>query len=139
MYLSDSGAALVEAFDFDGATGAISGRRTLVHIDQPGMAPDGLTVDEQGDVWVGLYGGWAVRRYGPDGSLRGTVDIPAAQATSCAFGGRDRRILFVTTGRERLEEPDLERQPDAGRVFAVTGLDARGVGCAPYRGRVPPA
>jgi sugar lactone lactonase YvrE len=139
MYLSDSGTGLVEAFDFDGATGAMGGRRTLVRIDQPGMAPDGLTVDEQGDIWVGMYGGWAVNRYGPDGSRRATVHIPVAQATSCAFGGGDRRTLFVTTGRERLDEAALERQPDAGRVFSVTSLGARGPGCAPYRGRVPPA
>jgi sugar lactone lactonase YvrE len=136
MYLSDSGAGSVEAFDFDGSTGAINGRRTVVHIDQPGMAPDGLTVDEQGDLWVGIYGGWAVHHYGPDGSLRGAVDIPAAQATSCAFGGADRDTLFVSTGRERLDEAALERQPDAGRVFSVTGLDARGPGCGLYRGRV---
>jgi sugar lactone lactonase YvrE len=137
MYLSDSGTGLVEAFDFDGVTGAIDGRRPLVHIDQPGAAPDGLTVDESGDIWVALYGGWAVNRYGPEGSLRATVHIPVAQVTSCAFGGGDRHTLFVTTGRERLEESALERQPDAGRVFSVTGLDARGPACAPYRGRVP--
>lgn len=139
MYLSDSGAGLVEAFDFDPATGGISGRRTLLAIDQPGTAPDGLTVDEQGDIWVGIYGGWAVQRYGPDGGLRATVPIPAAQATSCAFGGGERRTLFVTTGRERLDEASLEEQPDAGRVFSVTGLDARGRGCAMYRGQVPEA
>jgi sugar lactone lactonase YvrE len=136
MYLSDSGAGLVEAFDFDGVTGAIGARRTLVHIDHPGMAPDGLTVDEQGNIWVAMYGGWAVNCYAPDGSLRATVHIPVAQATSCAFGGGDRRTLFVTTGRERLDEAALERQPDTGRVFSVTGLGARGPGCAPYRGRV---
>ncbi len=139
MYLSDSGTGSVDAFDFDGVTGAISGRRTLVQIDQPGMAPDGLTVDDQGDLWVGIYGGRAVHHYRADGSLRATVQIPAAQATSCAFGGGDRRTLFVTTGRERLDEAALERQPDAGRVFSVTGLDARGPGCAPYRGQLPPA
>ena len=137
MYLSDSGTATIDAFDFDGVTGAISRRRTLVHIDQPGMAPDGLTVDGQGDIWVGMYNGWGVHRYAPDGSLRGRVDIPVAQATSCAFGGPDRRTLFVTTGRERLDEAAQERQPDAGRVFSVTGLDARGPGCVPYRGAVP--
>lgn len=139
MYLSDSGTGRVDAFDFDGVTGALSGRRTLLHIDQPGMAPDGLTVDEQGDIWVGLYGGWSVRRYGPDGSLRGAVPIPVAQATSCVFGGPDRRTLFVTTGRERLQQAVLEHQPDAGRLFAVIGLDARGSGCAPYRGQIPHA
>ena len=138
MYLSDSGTGSVDAFDFDGATGAISGRRTLVHFDRPGMAPDGLTVDEQGDLWIAMYDGWAVNRYAADGSLRATVPIPVAQATSCAFGGDDRRTLFVTTGRERLDEAALERQPDAGQVFAVTGLDARGAGCAPYRARLTP-
>jgi sugar lactone lactonase YvrE len=139
MYLSDSGTGLVDAFDFDGSSGAMGARRTLVRIDQSGIAPDGLTVDEQGDIWVALYGGWSVKRYGPEGSLRATVDIPAAQATSCAFGGGDRRTLFVTTGRERLDEAALERQPDAGRVFSVTGLGARGPGCSQYRGRVPSA
>jgi sugar lactone lactonase YvrE len=139
MYLSDSGTGRVDAFDFDGATGAIGGRRTVVRIDQAGIAPDGLTVDDEGDIWVALYGGWAVHRYRPDGQLRATVDIPAAQATSCAFGGGERRILFVTTGRERLEQAELERQPDAGRVFSVTGLDARGLACAPYRGRIAAA
>jgi sugar lactone lactonase YvrE len=137
MYFSDSGAGSVDAFDFDGLTGAISARRTLVHIDQPGIAPDGLTVDEQGDIWVALWGGWAVHRYAPDGSLRATIDIPAAQATSCAFGGGDRSTLFVTSARVRLEEAALERQPDAGRVFSVVDLDARGAGCAAYRGEIP--
>jgi sugar lactone lactonase YvrE len=136
MYLSDSGAGHVEAFDFDGATGAIGGRRTLLRIDRPGAAPDGLTVDEEGDLWVGLYGGWAVNRYAPDGSLRSTVPIPVAQATSCVFGGADRSVLFVTTGRERLDGAALESQPDAGRVFSVAGLGARGPGSTPYRGRV---
>jgi sugar lactone lactonase YvrE len=103
------------------------------------MAPDGLTVDEQGDIWVGIYGGWAVNRYGPDGSPRADVPMPVAQVTSCAFGGHDRGTLFVTTGRERLDEAALERQPDAGRVFSVSGLGARGPGCARYRGRVPTA
>jgi sugar lactone lactonase YvrE len=137
MYLSDSGTALVEAFDFDGATGALSGRRTLVHVDVPDGGPDGLTVDDEGDIWVGLYGGWAVNRYRPDGSLRATVHMPVAQATSCAFGGRDRSTLFVTTGRERLDEAALADQPDAGRMFAVTGLGVRGPACAPYRATVP--
>jgi sugar lactone lactonase YvrE len=137
MYLSDSGAGTVDAFAFDPVSGAIGERRTVVRIDRAGVGPDGLTVDERGDLWVGLYGGWAVERYSPDGALRGTVRFPVAQATSCAFGGPDRDILFVTTGRERLDAAALASQPDAGRVFAVSGLGARAPGCTPYRGPVP--
>ena len=37
IYLNDSGTGCVDVFRFDGTSGAISGRRTLVHIDQPGV------------------------------------------------------------------------------------------------------
>lgn len=38
-------------------------RRTLMHIDQPGVAPDGFTVDE-GGIWIALRNGAAIRRPG---------------------------------------------------------------------------
>ena len=39
MYLNDSGTGRVETFSFDGASGAISERRTLVESDRPGVVP----------------------------------------------------------------------------------------------------
>ena len=104
-------------------------------IDQPGVAPDGLTVDEDGGIWVALWGGAAVNRYAPDGSLLATVPVPVERPTSCAFGGPDRATLFVTTARADLDEAALARQPDAGRVFAIDGLGVRGLPCEQYRGR----
>jgi sugar lactone lactonase YvrE len=137
MYLNDSGTAGIYAFHFDGLTGAISDRSTLVHIDRPGVAPDGLTVDERGGIWVALWGGGAVNRYGPDGSLEATVPLPVERPTSCAFGGPERATLFVTTARAGLEEVALAQQPEAGRVLAIDGLGVRGLPCLPYRGRTP--
>ena len=134
MYLSDSGAGRIDRFDFDAVTGQIGGRRTLVEIAEPGVAPDGLTVDEHGDIWVALWGGAAVRRYSRDGSLLATVPVPVDRPTSCAFGGPERATLFITTARQGLDDASLARQPDAGRLFRVDGLDARGAPCAPYRG-----
>ena len=136
MYLCDSGTGRVDAFRFDGTSGAVSERRTLVQIDEAGVAPDGLTVDERGGIWVALWGGGAVNRYGPDGSLLGSVQLPVERPTSCAFGGADRATLFVTTARADLDGLALARQPDAGRVFAIEGLGVRGLPCLPYRGRV---
>jgi len=51
MYLADSGTGQVEAFGFDGATGNLSGRRILVRIEQSGVVPDGLTIDQEGGIW----------------------------------------------------------------------------------------
>ena len=136
MYLNDSGTGCVEAFRFDGPSGAISDRRTLVHVDQPGVVPNGLTIDEEGGIWVALWNGGAVHQYAPDGSLLASVQLPVQRPTSCAFGGPGRDTLFVTSARTDLDDDALARQPHAGKVFAIDGLGVRGLPCMPYRGRI---
>lgn len=136
MYLNDSGSAHVFAFDYDGPSGEISGQRVLVHMDTPGIVPDGLTVDEHGGIWVALWGGSAVHRYNPDGSLAEAVELPVERPTSCAFGGPERDTLFVTSAREGLSDEQLAGQPEAGHVFAIEGLGVRGLPALPYRGKL---
>src|SRR6201992_1665313 len=137
MYLKDSGRACLYELDVAPSTGEPRTRRTLVAFEQPGPAPDGLTIDDRGDIWVAVYGGWAVHRYSPDGNFLNAIERPVAQATSCAFGGADRGTLFITTGREELDTQALAREPDAGRVFSVTALGLHGPGCNLYRGALP--
>lgn len=121
MYLSDSGTGTIERFDFDGAIGDIVGRRVIVEIAEPGVAPDGLTVDAEGGIWVALWDGGAVRCYTSEGSLVATVPVPVDRPTSCAFGGPDLTTLFITTARHGLGETALARQPMLGACFASTG------------------
>jgi sugar lactone lactonase YvrE len=139
MYLSDSGTRCIDAFEFDVASGDLGRRRTIVRITEPGVAPDGLTVDDSGDLWVAMWRGGAVRRYSPDGLLLMTVPLPVDRPTSCAFGGPHSATLFITTARLGLDAPELVRQPDAGRVFCVHGLGVTGPPCGTYRGRTTPS
>ena len=117
MYFIDTPTGRVDAFDFDLDTGSIRNRRTVITVDRG--IPDGMTVDVDGGLWVALWDGWAVHRYLPDGRLDRVVELPVARVTSCAFGGDDLDTLFVTSARVGLVKRDLERQPDAGSVFAV--------------------
>jgi sugar lactone lactonase YvrE len=137
MYLADSGAGCVDAFDFDGSSGDIARRRTIVRVTGLGAAPDGLTVDAHGEIWVAMWDGAAVRRYNAQGELLATLPMPVDRPTSCAFGGRDLATLFVTTARFGLEPDALARQPDAGRVFRVDGLGVTGLPCSTYRRSAP--
>ena len=57
MYLADSGTRVVHAFAFDAERGTISDGRVLVTVAEEIGAPDGLTVDADGDLWVAIYGG----------------------------------------------------------------------------------
>lgn len=125
MYLVDSGPGVVLAFSFDGEQGAITRMRVLVSIDGSVGAPDGLTVDAAGDLWVAIYGGSQIRRYSPAGSLLQVLTVPAEQSTSCAFGGAAMSTLFVTTGTENWSGKQRREEPTAGLVYRVD-TDATG-------------
>lgn len=128
MYFIDSGAQRVDAFDYDAQTGAVSARRPLIGIPPSYGMPDGMTLDAEGFLWVALWDGWAVRRFAPDGTPAGIVNLPASQVTSCAFGGRDLADLYITTASSGLSEAERAAQPQAGAVFR----------CRPgVRGRAP--
>jgi sugar lactone lactonase YvrE len=132
MYLADSGPRVIHAFDFDPDAGTISGSRVLLTIPEEVGAPDGMTVDAAGDLWVAVYGGGRVQRHAPDGELRAVVAIPAAQTTSCGFAGTALSRLYVTTATEHWTDDERRAEPSAGLVYRVE-TDATGLPAAPFR------
>ena len=111
------------AYYADTATGAVSALRRrpapggpphLRRIAAADGAPDGLTVDAEGGVWVALYGGGAVRRYTPSGELDAVDRAARHQRHRLRLRrpGLDR--LFITTTRENV--PDGERARGRLRV-----------------------
>ena len=111
------------AINDDGSLGTPA--RHIVIEDGAGY-PDGSVIDAEGCLWVGLFGGWGVRRYDPAGALLQTVDLPVANVTKIAFGGPDLRTAYATTARKGLDATELAAQPLAGNLFAfepgVAGL-----------------
>ncbi len=124
-YYIDTMTFEVSMFDYD-TDGGLTGRRTFVEFDPDGGGPDGLVVDSEGGIWVALFGGNAVHRYGTDGELDEIIEVEARQVTACTFGGPDLDRLYITTSRENLEPDD---DPLAGSLFTampgVTGLPVR--------------
>jgi sugar lactone lactonase YvrE len=126
MYYADTLTYAVDVFDFDVAEGTLANRRRFAVIERGVGVPDGLAVDDEGCVWVALYGGSAVRRYDAAGRIERVVPVPAKNVTSCGFGGDAGDQLFITSAA-----------PD-GRVFVhepgVTGPPAQ-----PFRSTAPSA
>jgi len=119
MYYVDSPTRRIDVFAFDLATGSIANRRTFVEVPADAGVPDGLTVDAAGFVWLALWGGAALRRYAPDGTLERVVPLPVTHPTSCAFGGAGLDELYVTSARRPLTAEEKARQPQAGGVFRL--------------------
>jgi sugar lactone lactonase YvrE len=119
MWFADSGPGTVDAFDYEVNDAIPTNRRTVISIDPDEGVPDGLTVDAEDHVWVAVWDGGEVRRYTPEGELVGRVRLPVTRPTSCCFGGPDLRCLFISTARKGMAHDELDRQPEAGRLFCV--------------------
>ena len=126
MYYIDSPTRRIDVFDFDAEQGSVRNRRTFIDLSQAPGIPDGMTIDTDGGVWVALWGGAQVQRYGSDAVLTDIVNIPVPQPTSCTFGGRDGQDLYITSARVGLSEGDLERYPHSGSAF-ITRPGSRGL------------
>src|SRR5262249_41917204 len=98
------------------AEGKLGGKR-LVYDFGKGRGGDGMRLDERGNLWVaagiftprgpgettdvppGVYG------LTPQGKLLGRVPIPEDLITNLAFGGPDRKTLYVTAGKTLYKVP----------------------------------
>ncbi len=118
MYYIDTPTQRIDAFSFMPATGEISDRRTEIQIPVEVGAPDGMTIDAEGGLWVALWGGAAVHRY-LDGRLDRVIKLPVSQPTSCAFGGEGLDELYVTSAWEGLSKEERKGQPLAGGLFRI--------------------
>jgi sugar lactone lactonase YvrE len=119
LYYIDSTTQRVDAIDFDLDGGRLGRRRPFALIDPADGLPDGLCVDAEGGVWIALFGGGAIRRYRPDGTLEAHIPLPVTNATSLAFGGLELRDLYVTSARHRLTPAQLAAEPLAGSVLRL--------------------
>ena len=133
MYYVDTGRNNVRAYDYDLDSGAIDNERVTVTNSGSGHF-DGMTMDQEGMLWIAIFGGSAVRRYHPEsGELLAAVELPMSQVTSCAFGGPDLTDLYITSACLRLSATEREAEPLAGSLVKVVP-GVRGLPAVPYAG-----
>jgi sugar lactone lactonase YvrE len=114
MYLADSARGVIHAFPVDPSTGDLGDPATFVELTDG--SPDGMTVDDAGNLWVAIWGRGQVRQYAPDGALLSLIPLPARQPTAPCLGGPDGRRLFITTATHGL---DNHQRGLSGSVFAL--------------------
>ncbi len=118
MYYIDTPTASIVEYAYDLASGDISSPKIIVSIPDSMGYPDGMSIDCNGNLWVGLWHGYAVACFDPNsGKLLAKVLVPAPNVTSCAFTGENLDILLITTARVGLSEKQLQDYPLSGSVF----------------------
>jgi sugar lactone lactonase YvrE len=127
MYFSDSnpGVRTIWACDYDTTTGTPGEPEVFFDTRSVPGRPDGGTVDAEGCYWQAGVSGWQLYRLSPQGEVLMTIDMPVEKPTKPMFGGPDLATLYVTSiGAGLANDP---AQPDAGGLFAITGLGVTGL------------
>ncbi len=129
FYYIDTPTRKVRVFDFDNATGEISNERIAVDTGAIDASPDGMSIDVNGNLWIAFCRGSAVVCFDPrNGNELDRVPMPVSGVTSCAFGGQELDLLYITTGQ-------FTGQPEAGagRLY-VAEPGVAGQPTVPYAG-----
>ncbi|SCY38832.1 Sugar lactone lactonase YvrE [Nonlabens sp. Hel1_33_55] len=133
MYYIDTKLNNVRAFDYDMNTSTISNERVIITVPEELGNPDGMAIDANDQLWIGLWNGNAVAHYDPkSGKLISKIEVPAHNVTSCAFGGENLDQLFITTASLDMTDEEMEKYPLAGSIFTikpgVRGVEAKTFG-----------
>ena len=129
VYYIDTPRRAVLAFDYSSDTGEFTNERVAFQTTQIDASPDGMTIDEDGNLWIAFCHGACVVQYSPTGELLQEIELPCLETTACAFGGHYFDELYVTTGVHK-----SEKEEHAGRLFVIKGLGIKGVRANAYRG-----
>ena len=120
LFHTDSPRGEIYAFTV-GKSGDLSDRRIHLKFTPEAGAPDGMTIDEQGYLWVAHWGGGCVSRFDPDGKLDRRINLPVSLVTNCVFAGAKLDRMFVTTASTGCSGDEL-----AGALFEIDP-DVRGL------------
>ncbi len=128
FFFIDTPSRQVVAYDYSSIDGAIRSKRIVVTIPAEEGFPDGMTIDDQGMLWIAMWDGGFVARYEPStGKCLQKIDLPVSRVTSCTFGGDDYTDLYITTAKTGLTPAQLEEQPLAGHLFVCKQTGHRGM------------
>jgi gluconolactonase len=89
LYVADYDQRVLKAYNLDRAGEASAERVLITGIEGP---PDGIKVDEHGNLYVACRG---IAVYSPQGRLLRMIEMAETPA-NCAFGDADFRTLYIT-------------------------------------------
>jgi sugar lactone lactonase YvrE len=120
MYYTDTNTSKVRQFDFDNRTGQISNEKVIIEVPDSLGYPDGMTIDSEGKLWIALWKGYGVYRFDPEtGKLMQKIPVQAKNITSCAFGGKELDVLYITSASIDMNAEESLQYPDAGKLLRI--------------------
>ena len=100
-------------FELDDQRDVVAGSQKKLFDWGTDRGPDGMAIDQQSRLYVTAGLNYAAPPHetadkykagvyviSPDGELLATIPVPIDMLTNCAFGGDDRKTLYITAGHK---------------------------------------
>lgn len=115
LYFAVTDADAVFVYDYNADSGEVSNRR----IFSENCFPDGITIDDSGNLWVTdcRTVGSTLKCFSESGELIRTYELPVRRVISVTFGGDKNDILFITTAHEGCPKGEYD-----GGVFMLKNV-----------------
>jgi sugar lactone lactonase YvrE len=120
FYLTDSAQHKIYAYEFERKTGVIRDRRVLIDLTHEAVEPDGLAIDQQGNLWSALWDGWSIVCFNAAGEELFRIKLPVQRPTSLTFGGANLTDLYITSASVGLSQKEIQDGFNAGDLFRLS-------------------
>ncbi|WWC64378.1 uncharacterized protein I303_106988 [Kwoniella dejecticola CBS 10117] len=115
MYLNDSAAGLVFAYDFDIPTGNLSNKRLFIDRRDLGGEPDGMVVSVDGNLWIAMWASSRVMVYDSKGKHLKDIKFSARNMACTSWGGPNYDTLYIASAMDK--RPNKRSDDDGGHLF----------------------
>ncbi|MDI9597490.1 MAG: SMP-30/gluconolactonase/LRE family protein [Atribacterota bacterium] len=133
MYYTDSPTREISGFDFNIESGTITNKKTVIKIREDEGIPDGMTIDEEGYLWIAHWGGGKISRWNPgNGKKISEIKVSTLNVSCCTFGGENLDELYITTGRLECSSETLKTYPHSGGLYKVK-VSTKGMKSSRYK------
>jgi sugar lactone lactonase YvrE len=99
---------------------------------ETGSGCDGAVCDADGYIWNARWGGSAIYRYAPDGTIDAQYNVPPGQPTCPVFFGKELNRIAFTSAYEHMDDEKRAANANNGQTFDL-GVAVRGVQDAAYK------
>lgn len=100
------------------------------HFDEAGLSysgksfstngtPDGLAADQNGELWLALWGEGRVDHFNKSGEVVDSISVASPHSTSLCFAGENLDVLVMTSAKFAMSQEALAKWDRAGDVFTL--------------------
>lgn len=117
LYYIDTPTRKIVAYQYR-EDGSLDNPKVAVEIPASEGWPDGMTIDHEGNLWVGMWHGAKVACFNPrNGKKVAELPLPALNITACTFGGESYDKLFITSAWKGMSDEERRIYPESGNIF----------------------